>query len=138
MKLLWLILVLVVVVIVGGLLYLYLGYYDISAVHPHRKITLAILNEVRERSIVFHSKDVKTPPAVNDSALLEIGHKRFQETCRLCHGSQREGFADGLYPNPPYLASKDIQSMNDREIFWVIKNGIKMTGMPAFGIRYKD
>ncbi len=141
MRLLWLILVLIGVIILGEVVYLSSGYYDISAVHPHRKVTLAILNEVRERSIAFHSKDIKAPPAVDESMLLEVGQRRFQESCRLCHGApglQREGFADGLYPNPPYLGSKDIQSMNDKEIFWVIKNGIKMTGMPAFGIRYKD
>lgn len=141
MRALWLILIVVGVILLLGLFYLYSGYYDISAIHPHQKITLAILNEVRERSIAFHSKKVKEPPAVDKSMLLEAGQRRFQETCCLCHGApgfQREGFADGLYPNPPYLGSKDIQSMSDKEIFWVIKNGIKMTGMPAFGIRYKD
>ncbi len=141
MKLLWVMVVVVVIIILGGLFYLYSGYYDISAVHPHQKITLAIINEVRERSIAFHSKQVKAPPAVDQPMLLETGKRFFDETCRLCHGApgfQREKFADGLYPNPPYLGSKDIQSMNDREIFWAIKNGIKMTGMPAFGIKYKD
>lgn len=141
MKKLWLISVVIGIIIFGGLFYLFSGYYDISAVHPHRKFTLAILNEVRERSIAFHSKNIKVPPAVDESMLLEMGQKRFQETCRLCHGAPgfpREGFADGLYPNPPYLGSKDIQSMDDKGIFWVIKNGIKMTGMPAFGVRYKD
>ncbi len=138
MKLRWFVLLVVAIVIAGGFLYLYIGYYDISAVRPHRKMTLVILNEVRERSIAFHSRGIKVPPSLNDPAQLEIGKKLFQETCSLCHGTQREAFADGLYPNPPYLGSRDIRSMTDKEIFWVVKNGIKMTGMPAFGIRYKE
>lgn len=140
MKLFWLILIIIVVFVLGGLLYLYSGYYDISALHPHQKVTLAILNEVRERSIAFHSKDVTAPPVVDPSVLL-AGQKHFQEICRLCHGApgfRRERFADTLYPNPPYLGSRDIQSMSDKEIYWVIKNGIKMTGMPAFGRMYHD
>ncbi len=137
MKWLWLIVILILLVLGVGLAYLCFGWYDISAVRPHRKITLAILNEVRERSIAFHSRNVKVPPSIDDSSV-GTGYKLFEENCRLCHGTRREEFARGLYPSPPFLASKDIQSMNDREIFWAIKNGIKMTGMPAFGIKHKD
>ncbi len=133
--------ILIIILLMGGGLYLYLGYYDISAVRPHFKITLEVLDEVRERSIAFHSKDVKQPFVIDQAMLLQTGRKRLLESCRFCHGApgfQREPFADGLYPNPPYLGSKDVQSMNDKEIFWVAKNGIKMTGMPAFAKRLTD
>jgi len=49
-----------------------------------------------------------------------------------------EEFAKGLYPLPPKLESRGIQAMTDAETFWVVKNGIKMTGMPAFGPTHDD
>jgi hypothetical protein len=57
--------------------------------------------------------------------------------CRLCHGAPgftENEFAKGLYPRPPNLASGSVQQeTGDAQLFWIIKNGLKMTGMPAFG-----
>jgi mono/diheme cytochrome c family protein len=56
--------------------------------------------------------------------------------CRLCHGAPGEfllEFAQGLNPKAPILASQDVQARGDHELYWIVKNGIKMTGMPAFG-----
>jgi len=56
--------------------------------------------------------------------------------CRLCHGAPgyaQTQVAKGLYPKPPEYKSKNVQRWRDAELYWIIDNGIKMTGMPAFG-----
>ena len=66
----------------------------------------------------------------------------FHETCRLCHGApgyDRAEFAEGLYPSPPQLDSDGIRTeVTNAELFWIIQNGLKMTGMPAFGNTHTD
>jgi mono/diheme cytochrome c family protein len=72
----------------------------------------------------------------------DAGFHHFHDTCRICHGAPgiaSSEFAQGLYPRPPDLASSDLhREMNDPKIFWIIKNGLKMTGMPSFGVTHSD
>jgi mono/diheme cytochrome c family protein len=112
------------------------GIYNVAATVPHWGITHWFLEEVRERSISAHSRGAIVP-SLNNPKLVEAGFKNYHEMCRLCHGApgySRTEVAQGLYPTPPKLTSEDVvKKRNDAEIYWVIKNGIKMTGMPAFG-----
>ncbi len=140
MKTLGLALIIVCLLVVAGMVYIFSGYYDISATRPHRKTTAWMINQLRERSIEFHSKGIK-PHDLKDPKLLKAGIEHYHEMCRLCHGApgyEKEEFAEGLYPKPPKLTSKEIQEISDAEAFWVLKNGIKMTGMPAFGTTHDD
>ena len=140
MRSLILALIIICLLVAAGIVYLFSGYYDISATRPHWKTTVWIINEVRERSVEFHSKTIK-PHDLKDPKLLKVGVEHYHEMCRLCHGApgqEEEEFARGLYPKPPDLASKDVQEMSDAEAFWILKNGIKMTGMPAFGPTHND
>jgi hypothetical protein len=51
----------------------------------------------------------------------------------------RNEFAQGLYPGAPDLSSPDLhRNLNTAKLFWIIKNGLKMTGMPTFGVTHKD
>ena len=62
--------------------------------------------------------------------------------CRLRHGTpgfDRNEFAKGLYPSPPDLTSGNVQQeWNDAERYWIIKNRLKLTGVPAFGVTHDD
>ncbi len=140
MRCLIVLLIIIGVLIAAGLAYIFSGYYDVSATTPHRKPTLWVLNTVREQSIEHHSKGVK-PHDLKDPKLLKVGVEHYHEMCRLCHGApgyEKEEFAQGLNPKPPNLAIRDAQEMDDAEAFWVLKHGIKMTGMPAFGVTHED
>lgn len=60
----------------------------------------------------------------------------FADHCAICHGN--DGTADtaigkGLYPKPPDLRDAETQKLSDGELFWIIENGVRFTGMPAFG-----
>jgi len=78
---------------------------------------------------------------LTDPATIRIGFNHYREMCIICHGAPgvkpREAHA-GLNPQPPLLAAKLVKGMSPAELFWVIKNGIKMTGMPAWGPTHSD
>ena len=131
----------IAVFIVGVTAFVFSGIYNVSAMVPHWPITIEILEEARDQSISYYSEGI-VAPLLNVSKMEEAGVNHFQDTCRLCHsapGIAQDEFAQGLYPTPPDLASSDLhQEMNDAEIFWIIKNGLKMTGMPSFGVTHSD
>jgi len=125
-----------VLLLIGAVaVFVWSGGYNVAATVPHWDVTAWFLGEVRNRSIAFHSKAIQPPP-LKDSKLIKTGFREYHAMCRLCHGApgyEQAEFARGLYPKPPDLVSKGIQQRSDAELYWVVKNGIKMTGMPAFG-----
>ena len=77
-------------------------------------------------------------PMEIDKTVLASGEEHYAAMCVYCHGAPDVApaeFAAGLYPPPPSLTGDD---MSDGELFWTIKNGIRMTGMPAFGATHSD
>ena len=115
--------------------FIWSGVYNISARVPHWGITVWLLDEVRERSISVHSKQI-TILSSKSSERISIGFRNYHAMCRVCHGAPgypESEITQGLYPKPPELASKDVQGESDAELYLIIENGIKMTGMPAFG-----
>ncbi len=116
------------------------GSYNVAATVPHWKVTHRVLGKVRDQSIAAHSKGIIVP-SLKDSKLFDIGFKNYHAMCRGCHsapGDPRTEIAKGLYPNPPDFTSKDMKMRSEAELYWVIKNGIKMTGMPAFGPTHNE
>jgi mono/diheme cytochrome c family protein len=123
--------------IVGGIaaaVFFFGGYFSISAIPPDPPVVAWALEHVREASIERHANE--TPPfSLDDSAVVKAGAQAFdQRGCANCHGGPGVDwakFSEGLRPDPPDL--KDIaKEAPPNEIFWVVKNGINMTGMPSF------
>ena len=131
----------IVLVIVCVAIFIWSGLYTIGADSPHWGITSLLLEEARERSVELHSRNI-VAPSLNNQTLLAVGIPHFHEMCRQCHGAPgypRDEFAEGLYPSPPSLASGDVQQeLSASELFWIVKHGIKMTGMPSFGKTHTD
>ena len=75
--------------------------------------------------------------SLDDAAVVEAGARAFNERgCVNCHGApgvQWSKWSEGLRPDPPDLKEEIVDHREPRELFWVVKNGIKMTGMPSFG-----
>lgn len=126
----------IILIILGGAAFVFSGVYNVAAVVPHYKVTFWILDEARDRSVAYRSRNID-PPSLKHERLVSIGFPHFHEMCRLCHGApgfHRLELAEGLYPNPPSLDSDDVQrDLSNAKLFWIVKNGFKMTGMPAFG-----
>ena len=111
------------------------GYYSVAATAEEPAIVKWILLHVRTASIERHGKD-KPPMSLDDPAVVQAGARAFSERgCVNCHGAPGvtwAKFSEGLRPDPPDL--KELANDRDPEhLFWVIKNGINMTGMPSFG-----
>ena len=81
---------------------------------------------------------VKLP---TDAVSLARGRDHYVENCLPCHGApdvKPAEFAEGLNPKPPDVDDPPVQNYDDAQLFWIVKNGIRATGMPAFGVNHKD
>lgn len=122
------------------LLFIFSGIYNIGATSPHYKFTRWVISKMTDHSIKHYSKEVAEPPNLSDSSLIKTGFTHYRQMCSGCHGApgiNRNEIAEGLYPKPPRLL-KSANEWKPAELFWIIKNGIKMTGMPGFGISHSD
>ncbi len=132
----WSLLVIIGLAILVGASVTWLGVYNVAADSPHWKVTFWFLNKAREQSIEAHSRGMAVPP-LSGGPLVARGFPYFHETCRLCHGGPGLSpleFTQGLYPKPPFFPAREVhQELSDAELFWVIRHGLKMTAMPAFG-----
>jgi mono/diheme cytochrome c family protein len=98
-----------------------------------------VLNTTRDNSIESRSKDISVPD-LNDSLIIKEGFEHYNEMCVGCHGApgkEETELSKGLNPPAPYLVNS-IKELDPRAIYWVTKNGIKMTGMPAWGKTHSD
>jgi mono/diheme cytochrome c family protein len=77
----------------------------------------------------------------DDERALAAGEMRFRGECAPCHGNDGRSLSDigrGMYPRAVDLGSPAVQSWSDAELFWIIKHGVRLTGMPGFGRALDD
>ncbi|MCH7830994.1 MAG: cytochrome c [Proteobacteria bacterium] len=125
-----------VIAIVG---FAYSGIYDVSAGSSHSSMVNWLLSTTSHASIARRAKDIEVPN-LSDDAMARAGVNDFNGMCAGCHGApgrDPEAMGQGLNPPPPDLAESAAE-MSPAELFWVTKNGIKMTGMPEWGATHDD
>ena len=141
MRLLALIGALGIIGAIAAAVFFFGGYYSVSAIPADPSIVAWSLTNVRNASINHHATD-QPPMSLDDPAVVQAGARAFdQRGCAFCHGGPGVDwakFSEGLRPDPPDL--KDVaKDVTPQQIFWVVKNGINMTGMPSFaGAGVKD
>ena len=114
------------------------GWYDVGADSPHSKATYALLQFARERSVAHYARDLSVPANLGEDAVILKGAGQYAAMCTGCHlqpGMKDSEIRPGLYPQPPDLSQVRV---DPREAFWVIKHGIKMSAMPAWGSSHDD
>ena len=115
------------------------GIYDVGAAQPHTKFTEWLTHETMIHSVKRHSKGIETPGAFTQKEVA-AGFCAYETHCVACHGAAavaRQQWAGGMEPAPPYLL--DIsQRFSRQQLFWIVKNGIKMTGMPSWQSELPD
>jgi len=129
---------LLLLVAVGAGAFVWSGAYNIAADDPHWAVTERVLETVRERSIEARIPGIVVPE-LGDEARVRKGAGNYDEMCADCHrhpGEDHSELGGGMYPAPPDLSEHRIDDA--AEAFWVIKHGIKMTGMPAWGKHMDD
>lgn len=134
----------VVVLLLGAVGYVWSGWYPIGADVPHDALTYRVLETLRERSIARAAADLQVPP-LDDPQQLLAGGADYDDMCAGCHlkpGKTTSDLAAGLYPQPPNLTRADDHAHDDGDArarqFWIVKHGIKASGMPAWGATHDD
>lgn len=113
------------------------GVYNVGAAKHHYKITDWLLKLTLGRSVAFHSLDVGPPPNLADKGLIRVGANHFLVGCAPCHGApgeDRNSVTKSMYPPPPPLRHAS-SNWSANELFWIVDNGFKFTGMPAWPVR---
>ena len=137
MKFLKKLIVLIILVIIAIGIWVWSGAYNIGADSPHWAFTHYLIGQVREHSIESRTADIEVPD-LDDPALVAEGAHHYAHMCTGCHLAPGMGDSEmrkGLYPRPPNLTHF---APSPAEAFWVIKHGIKMTAMPAWGKTHDD
>lgn len=124
--------------IAGGLaaaIFFFGGFFDVSARWEDPAFLKSAIARVREASIVRHAT-VAPPSSFGDAARVQAGARVFASLgCANCHGAPGvawKKFSEGMNPAPPDL-KEHVVEMTPAQLFFVVKNGIRMTGMPSFG-----
>ena len=129
---------LLALIVAGKAAFIWSGAYNIAADEPHWTITERVMETVRDRSIAVRASGIVVPD-LDDEASIRAGAGNYDAMCTGCHlkpGVEKTEQSDGLYPAPPELARNRID--DPAAAFWVIKHGIKMSGMPAWGPTHSD
>jgi len=138
MKLTRTLVVLLILAVIGAGVFIRLGIYNVAADDPHWSITYRMMQTLRARSISTRADNIKVP-ALGDEALIRSGAGNFNAMCVSCHlspGASDTELSLGLYPTPPTWS--ELGTVDPRESFWVVKHGVKMSGMPAWGKSMDD
>jgi mono/diheme cytochrome c family protein len=109
------------------------GLYNVGAAMPHTDFTEWLTQGTMIRSVRLHAKGVRAPEHFTDAEVIS-GFCQYETHCLSCHGAAgvaNETWVNGMEPSPPYLLDA-ARKWTRPQLFWIISNGIKMTGMPAW------
>lgn len=124
---------------VAAVAFVFSGVYDIGADDHHTKIVFAVIEQLRNRSIATRAKEIETVPPLEDTTKIVAGAQAYATLCAACHlapGVMKSDVRRGMYPLPPSLAQETVPDA--RTAFWIVKHGIKMSAMPAWGKSLDD
>jgi len=137
MRFIWGFITAVVIGVLAGLWITYSGSYNVAANADDPGIVKWLLSTNMERSVARHAQSISAPPQFSEQQVHQ-GSAIYKETCVYCHGAPGRDWSDigkGLNPVPPNLA---LGRWSSAQLFWIIKSGIKMTGMASYGAVHKD
>jgi mono/diheme cytochrome c family protein len=128
--------VVLLVVALVGLIAIYSGAYNIAATEQHTSFVRWVFDTTFHSSIRTRANEV-TPPVATS---VEAGASEYKAMCQHCHGGpdiDPDEWSRGMRPQPPMLTDAAAE-WELKEVFWLVKHGAKMTGMPAFGPSHDD
>jgi len=128
-----------IILIAIGFTYSFFGIYNVAASNPRYGITEWFLSSTMDASVKRHSQGI-IAPSMDKPEMKAAGNRYYSSLCADCHGGpkvKRETFATGLNPNPPDL-EKAVSDWTNPQLFWIVKNGVKMTGMPSFEANFNN
>jgi mono/diheme cytochrome c family protein len=129
---------LVALLSIGGMVFIDSGVYNIGADDHHTKVVLSLIEQLRDHSIAVRARSIEVPQ-LEDPKRVASGAQHYAALCVGCHlapGVTKADIRPGLYPHPPNLAQEETQ--NAQRAYWIIRHGIKMSAMPAWGKSLDD
>ena len=115
------------------------GVYNVGSSQRHTKFTEWLTHDTMINSVRTHARGI-SPPAWTSASQLLAGYCAYETHCVACHGADavaRQLWVSGMEPQPPYLIDV-TERFTPGQLFWIAKNGIKMTGMPGWGDSMSD
>lgn len=109
------------------------GAFNVAASHPHSRLVEWITHETMVNSVKRRAPAIELPRTVSATTAIG-GFCQYEAHCVACHGAAavaREQWVNGLNPQPPYLLDAR-QKWSSSQLYWIVRNGIKMTAMPAW------
>lgn len=126
---------LLAVILIGAIAAVAILRHGISAADEPTATERVIARGMRHFATPMAARAMKNPVALNDAAIAE-GRAHWADHCAGCHandGSGKSEIGQRLYPKAPDMRQADTQQLSDGELFFIIKNGVRLTGMPAWG-----
>jgi mono/diheme cytochrome c family protein len=127
--------VLIVVVLFGGL-YVYARGHGFSAREQPSWMERTMALNARKIATPADAKSLANPRQQQTAEMIAEADEHFVEHCSICHGIDGRGDTNigrNLYPKVPDMSQQDTQQLSDGELYYIISNGIRLTGMPAWG-----
>lgn len=124
----------VLVVPLGAFAFVKSGLFDVAASRPHTNFTEWLTHDTMIHSVKRRARSIAPQAQPFSGDQVVRGFCAFDAHCVACHGAAavaRQPWVSGLEPSPPYLLDAP-QHWSRTELFWIIKNGVKMTGMPSW------
>jgi mono/diheme cytochrome c family protein len=121
--------------VLGVATFVWIGSRGISARAEPGVIETAVARTMRRLAIPRGDRNRENPVAATPE-VIAAGMAHFADHCAACHANDGSGETQiglGLYPKPPDMRRSRTQSLTDGELFYIIENGIRLTGMPAWG-----
>jgi mono/diheme cytochrome c family protein len=122
-------------ILIAFAILLLLSQFNFSALPEPGKMEIFLATKFRSSIIHRASRRSIPPPPSDVKAGLEEGDNLYDAECAACHGLDGHSPTDAgrwMYPRAADLTSSEVQQYSDRELFWIVSNGIRFTGMPAF------
>jgi mono/diheme cytochrome c family protein len=124
------------VVVVAAIIFS--GVFNVAATWPDNAVVEWVLHTAMKRAVQTRAGAATRPPATDEE--IRAGAHFYSDACVYCHGGPGKDPVDigkGLNPEPPFLADV-VGNWTTAQLFWIVKNGVRMTGMPSFGVSHKD
>lgn len=128
-----------IICVIVILLVLIAGYCmthaSISALPNPGPIEISLAMKTKDWYIARAARAELPPQPANDADSISKGEALFGMECVSCHGQDGHtptAIGRSMYPRVLDLGSAEVQDMSDRELFWIVKNGVRLSGMPGF------
>jgi len=128
-------LLVLVLVVMGAIGLWYVTSKGLSAREQPGRLEEFAARRVRTLAIAGRAKSLTNPVAYSGE-VIAAGRAHFADHCATCHANDGGGDTEmgrGMYPRAPDMRLRATQDLSDGELFWIIENGIRFTGMPAWG-----